>query len=259
MPADLALLPDIPHPLVGDGGVNDGVADAAMAHEGLERAGINATARESVACAVSQHVDANGETEPNRLAQGGPYLRHAAFRPDDYTKPYPRPLRHLRAFRAARNTECAQFAPHGVELLWRFCRWAPVRIRMVLTTRSDRSASEQRIAMRLVRSTLTSEPRSDSRSRILAPSARGPVNAAVELRTRMAGVRIACQYGGPYAALKSRRNSKIAPLASRHTSRSPFCAKRFSRCDSRVRNSSLFPSASTGSVLTNRHDFSKAA
>ena len=62
-----------------------------------------------------------------------------------------------------------------------------------------------------------------------------------------------------YAAVNSRRNSRIAPLASRHTSRSPFCAKRLRRCESRARSSSEFSSASTGSVLTNRHDFSKAA
>ena len=40
-----------------------------MAHEGLECTGINATARESVACAVSQHVDVNGETERGRHAE----------------------------------------------------------------------------------------------------------------------------------------------------------------------------------------------
>jgi hypothetical protein len=62
-----------------------------------------------------------------------------------------------------------------------------------------------------------------------------------------------------YAAVNSRRNSLIASLASRHMSHSPFCAKRLRRVDSRVRNSSVSPWASMGSVLTNCHDFSKAA
>ena len=57
------------------------------------------------------------------------------------------------------------------------------------------------------------------------------------------------QKAAHYAAVRSRRNSRIASLASRHMSRSPFCAKRLSRVDNRVRNSSTSPPASTGSVL----------
>jgi hypothetical protein len=38
-------------------------------HEGLEGAGVHTTARESVACAVSQYVNVNRKSELGRLAQ----------------------------------------------------------------------------------------------------------------------------------------------------------------------------------------------
>jgi hypothetical protein len=62
----------------------------------------------------------------------------------------------------------------------------------------------------------------------------------------------------PYAALRSRRSCPMAVFASRHKSRSPFCASRSICRDNRARISFISLCASSGSVLTNCQDFSNA-
>jgi len=50
------LLPDVAQALIGHRSVDHCVADRAMAHEGLQRPGIDATAGENITGAVPEHV-----------------------------------------------------------------------------------------------------------------------------------------------------------------------------------------------------------
>src|SRR5215831_14615323 len=57
----ISLAPDVSDPLVGHRGVDNGVGDRAMAHEGLQGPRIDSTSRQGVASRMPEHVGMDRE------------------------------------------------------------------------------------------------------------------------------------------------------------------------------------------------------
>ena len=57
----LAFAPDVSNPLVGHRGVDHGVRDRAMAHEGLQRSGVDPAGSQGVSGGMAQHVGVDRE------------------------------------------------------------------------------------------------------------------------------------------------------------------------------------------------------